>query len=74
MTTPLMYSLRSPRMCQRIAEQAVKRPEVKVLPAMKTQASLVRRHAAKETEVDVGVVARDVDVSVMDDGVLPGQI
>src|SRR5882724_10358090 len=52
-------------------EKAVKRPEVEVLPSVKSEPALMWRDPAEDAEVDVAVVAGDIDIRVMDDDVLP---
>src|ERR1051326_8372593 len=54
--------------------QPVQRPEIKVLPAVKPAPSLMRRQPANKAEGDIGVLARDVDIGVMEDGVLPAPL
>src|SRR5207253_7990239 len=51
--------------------QSVERPEVEVLPAVKWEPGLMWRDPAEEAEVEIAVVAGDIDVRVMDDAVLP---
>ena len=52
-------------------QDPIKRPQIEVLPAVKAVTLLVWSQAAEETQVDVGVVAGDVDKSVMEDIVVP---
>src|SRR4030095_5610504 len=47
------------------------RPEVEVLPSVKSEAALVWRDPAGDAEVEGAVVAGDIDIRVMDDNVLP---
>src|SRR5438132_14079649 len=51
-------------------EQAIERPDVKMLPAVKPIALLVRREACEHAQIDVGVLMGDVDVGVVIDAVL----
>ena len=52
-------------------QQSVKRPEVEVLPPVIRETPLMRSQPGEETEIDVGVMARDIDIRVMQDDVLP---
>src|SRR6267154_1608608 len=45
--------------------QSVEWPKVEVLPPVKTKSLLMRREPAEETEVNVGVMAGDVDIGMM---------
>src|SRR5262249_16888329 len=51
--------------------QPVQRPEIELLPPVKPEPSVMRRQPPEAGEVDVSIMARDVDISVMVDGVLP---
>src|SRR6266508_1393586 len=52
-------------------QQPVERPEVEMLPPVIPPPLLMRRQPGEEAEVDVGVMAGDIDVCVMEDDVLP---
>jgi len=42
-----------------------------VLPPVKHEPLLMRRQPGEDAEVDVGIMARDIDIVVMEDGMLP---
>src|SRR5690242_3428099 len=48
--------------------QSVERPQIEMLPAMKSESFLMWRQPAEERNVNIGVMARDVYVSMMYDG------
>src|SRR5262245_62606704 len=52
-------------------QQSIQCPEVKVLPPVKHEPLLMRRQPGEHAEVDVGIMARDIDIGVMEDGMLP---
>src|SRR5439155_20467834 len=52
-------------------QQTIERPELEVLPAVKREPGLMGRDPAVDAEVEVAVVARDIDERVMNDDVLP---
>src|SRR3989441_31343 len=52
-------------------QQSVERPEVEVLPPVIRETPLMRSQPGEETEIDVGVMACDIDIGVMQDDVLP---
>ena len=52
-------------------QKPIERPQVQVLPSMKREPLLVRRQPREGGEVDVGIMASDVDVRVMEHAVLP---
>ncbi len=52
-------------------QQSVEGPEVEVLPPVIRETPLMRSQPGEETEIDVGVMARDIDIRVMQDDVLP---
>src|SRR4029077_12717382 len=52
-------------------QKAVERPEGEVLPSVNREPALMGRDPAEDTEVEVAVVACDIDIRVMDDVVLP---
>src|SRR5438309_10734252 len=51
--------------------EPVERPEIILLPSIDPEPSSVRRRPSEPAEVDISVMARYVDVSVMVDDVLP---
>src|SRR6266852_5061547 len=52
-------------------QHPVERPQVQVLPPVKREPSLMRCQPGENAEVNVGVMAGDIDVRVMEDNVLP---
>lgn len=42
-----------------------------MLPPVKHEPLLMRRQPGEDAEVDVGIMARDIDIVVMEDGMLP---
>src|SRR5262249_59133640 len=48
-------------------QQSIQWPEVKVLPPVKHEPLLMRRQPGEHAEVDVGIMARDIDIGVMED-------
>src|SRR5437868_12620505 len=51
--------------------EPVERPEIKMLPAVERASLLMWRQPAENAEVDVGVMARDIDIGVVEHPVLP---